>query len=127
MDSIQPFQINIPDDDLHRLHQKLDSATFPDELDAAAWDLGIPLEQIKRLTTYWRTGFNWRRQEQDLNDRLTQVLVPVTVAGFGPLQIHCVHHASPNPNAVPLLFLHGCMFFPPALLYLWFLSRSLYT
>ncbi|PLB34434.1 epoxide hydrolase [Aspergillus candidus] len=107
MESIQPFQINVPDDDLNRLHQKLDTATFPDELDVAGWDLGIPLEQIKRLTTYWRTGFNWRRQEKELNDRLTQVLVPVTVAGFGQLQIHCVHHASPNPNAVPLLFLHG--------------------
>ncbi|THC99846.1 hypothetical protein EYZ11_000658 [Aspergillus tanneri] len=102
-----PFQIAVPDTHLERLRKKLETAVFPDELDDAQWDMGVPLNEMKRLTAYWRDGFNWRRQEQDLNDKLNQFLVPIAVAGFGELDIHCLHHVSSNPSAIPLLFIHG--------------------
>ncbi|KAL4890893.1 Alpha/Beta hydrolase protein [Aspergillus ambiguus] len=102
-----PFQIAVPDAELQRLHQKLEIATFPDELDGAEWDMGVPLNEMKRLTAYWHNGFNWRQKEQELNEKLSQFIVPVTVASFGELNIHCLHHTSGNPNAIPLLFIHG--------------------
>ncbi|GES62558.1 epoxide hydrolase [Aspergillus terreus] len=101
------FQIAVSDVDLQRLHQKLESATFPDELDDAEWDMGVPLSEMKRLTAYWHNGFNWRQKEQELNEKLSQFIVPVSVDGFGELDIHCLHHTSANPNAIPLLFIHG--------------------
>lgn len=108
----KPFQIAVPDADLERLHQKLAAATFPDELDDGGWDMGVPLVDMKRLTAYWRDGFNWRQKEQELNQKLNQFTMPVTVAGFEPLDIHFLHHTSANPNAIPLLFIHGCMYLP---------------
>ncbi|KAF7592894.1 hypothetical protein BBP40_012306 [Aspergillus hancockii] len=103
----RPFKISIPDAQLHLLQQKLATATFPDELDDAEWDMGVPLGEMKRLTTYWRDGFDWRKKEQELNENLTQTIVPITVLRFGELDIHCLHHTSQNPNAIPLLFIHG--------------------
>lgn len=50
--SIKPFTIAVPDSKLQILHQKLNLATFPDELDNAEWDLGVPLDEIKRLTSH---------------------------------------------------------------------------
>ncbi|KAL3481646.1 putative epoxide hydrolase [Aspergillus californicus] len=105
--SIKPFSIAVLETDLERLYQKLDAATFPDERDNAGWDMGVPLAEIKRLTAYWRDGFNWREHEQKLNDDLKQFTVPVPVDGFEDLDIHYLHHTSKTPGAIPLLFLHG--------------------
>ncbi|GIJ82347.1 hypothetical protein Asppvi_000854 [Aspergillus pseudoviridinutans] len=107
MNRIRPFNIRIPDSQLDLLNQKLQSASFPDELDAAGWDLGVPLDEIKRLTAYWRDGFDWRAKEKELNEKLQQFMVSVSVPGFAELDIHYVHQKSPTPGAIPLLFLHG--------------------
>ncbi|KAK1143106.1 hypothetical protein N8T08_006990 [Aspergillus melleus] len=103
----KPFKIAVSDAQLQNLQQKLETASFPDELDDAEWDMGVPLAEMKRLTAYWRDGFNWRHKEMELNETLKQFLVPITVSGFGELDIHCLHHTDSNPNAIPLLFLHG--------------------
>ncbi|KAL2867939.1 epoxide hydrolase [Aspergillus lucknowensis] len=105
--SPKPFQISIPDADLERLHQKLDAATFPDELGSAGWDMGVPLDEIKRLTAYWRHGFNWREQEKKLNEQLKQFTLSVSVEGYDDLDIHYLHHTNKTPGAIPLLFIHG--------------------
>jgi microsomal epoxide hydrolase len=108
MESITPYQIAISDDQLQQLHQKLEHTSFPDELDASGWDMGVPLEEIKRLIAVWRDGFDWRAQEAKLNETLKQVSIRVGVDGFGDLEIHTLHHKSGNSKAIPLLFIHGC-------------------
>lgn len=115
--SIQPFTINVPDSQLQTLREKLTLTTFPDELDNAEWDMGAPLDEVSRLATVWKNDFNWREKEKQLNERLAQFTVPVPVEGFGELEVHFLHHRSESPNAVPLLFVHGCM-------YIYFLSLS---
>ncbi|KAL4798898.1 Alpha/Beta hydrolase protein [Aspergillus venezuelensis] len=101
------FEIDVPEADLDRLRQKLDTTTFPDELDNAGWDMGVPLDEIKRLTAYWRGGFDWREQERRLNRHFKQFTVSVSVDGFEGLEIHYLHHTSKTPGAIPLLFIHG--------------------
>lgn len=108
MTTISPFNIAVPDASIDQLHQKLEQATFPDEFDTAGWDMGVPLAEMKRLVTVWREKFDWRAQEKTLNERLQQCMVPIPVDGFGELEIHVIHHRSGNPNAIPLLFIHGC-------------------
>ncbi|KAL2801450.1 Alpha/Beta hydrolase protein [Aspergillus keveii] len=105
--SPKPFQINVPDADIERLRQKLDAATFPDELGSAGWDMGVPLDEIKRLAAYWRNGFDWREQETKLNKQFSQFTVPVSVEGYDDLKIHYLHHTSQIAGAIPLLFIHG--------------------
>lgn len=107
MASIEPYRISVPDDDLKRLHAKLDVADFPDELDEAGWDYGAPLADIKRLTTYWKDGFDWRKQEIEMN-RLPNFQTKIELDGFETLNIHFVYQKSDVKNAIPLLFVHGC-------------------
>lgn len=111
MAPITPFTIAVSDAQLDQLRQKLEQTTFPDELDDAGWDMGVPLAETKRLISVWKEKFDWRAQEQKLNEQLRQFMVPISVDGFGSLDIHLVHHRSDNPNAIPLLFIHGCMIF----------------
>lgn len=110
MSKIAPFTISVPDAQLDQLRHKLDGTTFPDEIDAIGWDMGVPLEEVKRLITVWRDKFDWRAQEKQLNEQLQQFTLPISVHGFGELEIHTLHHRNGNPNAIPLLFIHGCMF-----------------
>ncbi|KAJ5787180.1 hypothetical protein N7457_002170 [Penicillium paradoxum] len=107
MSPVTPYKIAISDEQLQQLHQKLEQATFPDELDASGWDMGVPLDEIQRLVTVWRESFDWRAQESKLNEQLKQVNVEIEVDGLGELNIHAVHHRSGNPKAIPLLFIHG--------------------
>ncbi|OGE53634.1 hypothetical protein PENARI_c007G04542 [Penicillium arizonense] len=107
MPSVAPYTIAVPNEQLEQLNRKLEHATFPDELDASGWDMGVPLDEIKRLVTVWRDSFDWRAQEHRLNEQFKHVSIKVGVDGFGELDIHAVHHRSENPKAIPLLFIHG--------------------
>lgn len=66
-DSIRPFRIEVPQADLDYLHDRLDNARWPGELPGVGWDRGIPLGYVKELAGYWRTRYDWRAAEAQLN------------------------------------------------------------
>lgn len=104
--SPSPYRITVPESRLEDLRNRLDLATFPDELEDAGWTLGSPLADIKRLTSYWRNNFDWRKAEAKLNE-LPNFKTNVTVDGFGDIELHYLHQSSSASDAVPLLFVHG--------------------
>lgn len=107
MADIKPFTISIPEKSLDDLKLRLSLARFPDELDDAEWEYGAPLDDIKRLTQYWKDEYDWRAAEKRLNATFVQFTTPITVEGFDPLNIHFIHQRSAVKNAIPLLFVHG--------------------
>ena len=104
----QPFKINVPDTDIDVLKQKLKLTRLPDELDEADWEYGVPLADVKRLVAYWKNGYDWRKAEAQINE-LPMFTRDIDVDDFGTLNIHYVHKKSECVNAIPLLFVHGCM------------------
>lgn len=64
---------------------------------------------MKSLTNHWKNGFDWRKQEAELN-MLPQFKTKIEVDGFGILDMHFVHSKSDSAGAIPLLFCHGCNF-----------------
>lgn len=106
--SESPYKIAIPDEKLELLHRKLDLATFPDELEQAGWEYGAPLADIQRLVARWKDGYDWRKYEAELNAELPQFTRDIEVEGHGTLNMHYVHQKSTVPDAIPLLFVHGC-------------------
>ena len=58
-DSIRPFRIEIPQADVDYLHDRLAHARWPGELPGAGWSRGMPLDDLKELAGYWRTGYDW--------------------------------------------------------------------
>lgn len=102
-----PYRIAVEESRLEDLRKRLDLATFPDELeDAADWAYGSPLADVKRLTSYWRNDFDFRKVEAKLNE-LPNFETTITVDGFGDIELHFLHQPSSASDAVPLLFVHG--------------------
>jgi hypothetical protein len=58
--AIRPFRIAIPQADLDDLRDRLARTRWPDELPGVGWNYGVPLDYVKNLTEYWRTGYDWR-------------------------------------------------------------------
>ncbi|KAF9005508.1 Alpha/Beta hydrolase protein [Cyathus striatus] len=102
-----PFQISIPDEKIQNLKQKLALTVFPDELEDAGWDYGVPLADLKRLVAHWKDGYDWRKHEAALNEEMPQFTRDIEVDGHGTLNIHYVHKKSEVVDAIPLLFVHG--------------------
>jgi len=101
---MQPFSINIPQAALNDLQDRLARTNWPDQLPGAGamdWKRGVPLAYIKELADYWRTGYDWRAQEAALNK------FPQFTTEIDGQNIHFLHVRSPEPNALPLLLLHG--------------------
>ncbi|KAG8712181.1 hypothetical protein FRC11_000778, partial [Ceratobasidium sp. 423] len=109
-DEIKPFAISVPDDQLDQLRKKLELTRLPDELELPAgqeWEWGIPLAVLKPVVDYWRTQYDWRAVEERINRTLPQFTTYVESAKHGQQEVHFVHKRSENPNAIPLIFVHG--------------------
>jgi epoxide hydrolase len=100
-DGIHPFRIEIPRADLDYLHARLADARWPGELPGPGWARGIPLGYLKELAGYWRTGYDWRAAEAQLNS------YPQFTAEIDGQRIHFLHVRSGQPGAKPLLITHG--------------------
>ncbi|MGH3029685.1 MAG: epoxide hydrolase family protein [Gaiellaceae bacterium] len=98
---IRPFRIDIPQADLDDLKARLSRTRWPDERPDVGWSRGVPLDYLKELAGYWADTFNWREQEAKLND------VPQFVASFDGQDVHFLHVRSPEPEALPLMLVHG--------------------
>lgn len=64
---------------------------------------------VKDLVEYWKTDFNWRKVEEDLNTKLPQFTSSVDTGEptHGSIKLHFALRRSSRPNAIPLLFVHG--------------------
>ena len=99
--SIQPFTIAIQEADLVNLHERLARTRWPTQLPGINWSRGVPLDYLKRLASYWRTGYDWRKQEATLNE------IPQYTTQIEGQTIHFLHVRSPEPDALPLILTHG--------------------
>ena len=99
--SMQPFEVDVPQETLDDLRERLGRTRFPDEVEGAGWDYGTNLAYFKELTDYWRDGFDWRKQEAELN-RLSHYRAEI--GGFG---VHFVHERGERPDPLPILLTHG--------------------
>jgi epoxide hydrolase len=100
-DGIRPFRIEVPQAELDDLADRLARTRWPDELPGAGWSRGVPLGYLRQLAGYWRSGYDWRAQEARLNQH------PQFTTTVDGQRIHFVHVRSPEPDALPLLVVHG--------------------
>lgn len=98
---IRPFKIEVPEAELVDLKQRLARTRWPDEIDEAGWDYGVPLGTMKELVAYWRDQYDWRAAERKLNE------LPQFKTNIDGLDIHFIHVRSKEPAALPLVLIHG--------------------
>ncbi|MGV9678504.1 epoxide hydrolase family protein [Nocardia sp. NPDC003482] len=100
-DEITPFRIDIPQEQLDDLTARLDAARLPAPLPGDDWDTGVPVHWLRELVDHWRTDYDWRAAEAELNR------YPQFITEIEGQRIFFLHIRSAEPDAVPLLMTHG--------------------
>src|SRR6266498_892813 len=98
---IRPFRIDVPDADLEDLEDRLVRTRWPDQLSGVGWGYGTPLEYVREMAVYWRTSYDWRKEEARLNE------FPQFTTTIDGTNVHFLHIRSPELNAMPLILTHG--------------------
>jgi epoxide hydrolase len=101
VDKIEEFRIDIPQADLDDLRDRLAGTRWPDQLPGVGWDYGIALDDVRELAEYWRTEYDWRVHERQLNS------FPQFTTKIDGQRVHFLHVRSGAPGALPLIMTHG--------------------
>jgi microsomal epoxide hydrolase len=97
----RPFEIHVSDDVLEDLRDRLSRTRWPDSGLSDGWAHGADPAYIRELCEYWRTDYDWRSREAELN-RFPQFVSTVDGVDF-----HYYHVRGKGPNPMPLLLVHG--------------------
>ncbi|MEU0479347.1 epoxide hydrolase family protein [Streptosporangium sp. NPDC006013] len=97
----EPFRIDIPQADLDDLNDRLARTRWPRQLPGGGWSRGVPVDYLKDMAEYWRTGYDWRAQEAELNQ------FPQYTTTIDGQRVHFLHVRSPEPDALPLIITHS--------------------
>lgn len=98
---MEEFRIEVPEEDLVDLRDRLVRTRWPNPSPAEPWVQGTPLTYLQELVDYWRDGYDWRAAEARLNS-CQQYLTDVDGQ-----RIHFLHVPSSHPGAMPLVLSHG--------------------
>jgi epoxide hydrolase len=98
---IRPYRISVPQADLDDLRDRLARTRWAPDLPGTGWQRGVPTEYLRELAGYWATKFDWRAQEAALN------AYPQFITTIDGADLHFLHVRSAQPDATPLMLLHG--------------------
>ena len=93
--AVQPFEVNVPEETLVDLRDRLSRTRWPDEIYESEWDYGANLAYMKELVEYWLNDFDWRAQEKLIN---SVKHYRTQVDGLG---IHFIHERGRGPTRFP--------------------------
>lgn len=96
---IKEYKINISQAKLDDLHERLDNTSWPNVIKGNNYggpDLGLMQTLAKKAKS-----FNWRKAEEQLNK------LPNFTTEIDGQNIHFIHVRSAEPNATPVMLVHG--------------------
>lgn len=100
-DSIRPFRVSVPEQDLVDLRRRLAETRWPDREIVADQSQGIQLSTVQKLVRHWQSNYDWRRMEARLN------ALPQFVTEIDGVDIHFLHIRSRHAHALPMIVTHG--------------------
>jgi pimeloyl-ACP methyl ester carboxylesterase len=98
---VRPFRVDVPEEDLVDLRQRIAATRWPERETVADETQGVQLATIQELARYWASDYDFRRFEARLN------ALPQFMTEIDGLDIHFIHVKSPHENALPLIITHG--------------------
>jgi pimeloyl-ACP methyl ester carboxylesterase len=98
---IRPFRVDMPDDALADLQQRIAATRWPTMELIADRSQGVQLATTQELARYWTTDYDWRACEARLN------ALPQFTTEIDGVDIHFIHVKSPQADALPLIMTHG--------------------
>ena len=99
--AIRPFRVEVLEDDLVDLRQRITATRWPERETVTDASQGVQLATTQALARYWATDYDWRKVEARLN------ALPQFMTEIDGLDIHFIHVRSQHDNALPLIVTHG--------------------
>ncbi|CAN9499950.1 unnamed protein product [Ophioblennius macclurei] len=103
-DGIYPFKVQTSDEEIEDLHARIDRTRYADPLEESNFQYGFNSTYLKRVVSYWRNEFDWRKQVDVLNK------YPHFKTKIEGLDVHYIHVRPPsseNQKVLPLMLVHG--------------------
>ena len=100
-ESIRPFHVHVPQEQLDDLRRRIAETRWPDKEVVKDESQGVQLARVQELVKYWGTDYDWRKAEAQLN------ALPEFVTTIDGVDIQFIHVRSKNPHALPLILTHG--------------------
>ncbi len=98
---IRPFRVDMPDEAVVDLRQRIAARRWPSRELVADRSQGVQLATLQELARYWATDYDWGACEAKLN------ALPQFKTGIDGLDIHFIHVKSEHADALPLIMTHG--------------------
>jgi len=113
--SIRPFTISFPQDEIADLRRRVAATRWPDretvkDASGAQFDpqfmttaesQGVQLATLQKLASYWSTDYDWSKCEAQLK------ALPHFITEIDGVDIHFIHVRSKHENALPIIVTHG--------------------
>jgi pimeloyl-ACP methyl ester carboxylesterase len=99
--AIKPFKINIPEEQIIDLQNRLKNTIMPSEIKGAGWSYGPTESYVEGMVKHLLTKYDWREHEAKINS------YPQFTTEIDGQNIHFLHIESTEKNATPLMLIHG--------------------
>lgn len=99
--TVQPFRVNVSEQILIDLRERIQRTRWPDEITNSGWAYGANLSYMKEIAEYWLTKFDWRKIENEINS------YPNFLAEIDGCKIHYLHIKGTGKKSIPLIAMHG--------------------
>ena len=99
--SLRAFRPTVADQVVEDLRRRIAATRLPAPTPGPPWRSGVPVVWLREVLEHWRTRFDWRAFERQL-DPSPHVLMELP---HGVL--HAVHVRSDEPDAIPIGLVHG--------------------
>ncbi|XP_047459647.1 epoxide hydrolase 1 [Mugil cephalus] len=103
-DAIYPFKVQTSDKEIRDLHERIDRTRYTDPLEDSGFHYGFNSTYLKKVVSYWRHEFDWKKQVAVLNE------YPHFKTKIEGLDVHFIHVRPPqreNQKVLPLMLVHG--------------------
>jgi len=98
---IKPFKLRVSNRKIKEIYNKVKKYPWSNIQDMDGWEHGTNLKYLRKISKYWVTKFNWRKQEKKIN-RFSNYLTKID-----GINIHFIREKGSGSNPMPLLILHG--------------------
>ena len=98
---VSEFTINISDEKLDDMYERLRRTRFPQDFGNDDWRYGYNTAYAKELVRYWLDDYDWRDVERRMNE------LPNYKVDLMGVPLHFIHARGKGPNPIPLLLHHG--------------------
>ncbi|XP_020776658.1 epoxide hydrolase 1 [Boleophthalmus pectinirostris] len=101
---VHSFKVETSDQEIQDLYERIDRTRFSDPLEDSAFHYGFNTNYLKKVVSYWRHQFDWKKQVDMLNK------YPHYKTKIEGLDVHFIHVQPKNKahqKVLPLMLVHG--------------------